>query len=82
MASGHVTVYTLREQACVCERRAEPQEKRPSHKHVGYLAHTYTHSGSTGMEQRVEHSLYPSEGPPSRPRDVLIKSGKRDTHYD
>ncbi|XP_077058686.1 protein FAM107B isoform X2 [Siphateles boraxobius] len=26
------------------------------------------------MDQRVEHSLYPPEGQPSRPRDVLVKS--------
>ncbi|XP_016366256.1 protein FAM107B isoform X1 [Sinocyclocheilus rhinocerous] len=26
------------------------------------------------MDQRVEHSFYPPEGQPSRPRDVLVKS--------
>lgn len=31
------------------------------------------------MDQRVEHSFYPPEGQPSRPRDVLVKSGKTES---
>lgn len=62
------------------------QEKRPVHAHIRtrmqtcrlseHPTHTHTQENrNIRMDQRLGAGLYP-DSPPSRPRDVLVKSGK------
>lgn len=72
MPSGHMTVYTVREEACVW-RTAETQEKRPSHKHVGYLTHTYTHTQTTaGWTRELDTVCIPLRASPADPEMCLL----------
>lgn len=72
MPSGHMIVYTVREEACVW-RTAETQEKRPSHKHVGYLTHTYTHTQTTaGWTRELDTVCIPLRASPADPEMCLL----------
>lgn len=72
MPSCHMTVYTVREEACGW-RTAETQGKRPSHKHVGYLAHTYTHTQETAEWTRELNTVFiPLKASPADPEMCLL----------